>query len=130
MKKFVFLISIALSLSANAFAHQAFTLVSSEKKTIKFEELVKIEAERTIGKKDKSTITFTEKEIRLVINTGPEDDMLSYRILGVRNPTLIVPSGATLRILFVNSDEDMSHDVRFGHVVGDFTIAPDLAETA
>ena len=130
MKKFVFLISIALSLSANAFAHQAFTLVSSEKKTIKFEELVKIEAERTIGKKDKTTITFTGKEIRLVINTGPEDDMLSYRILGVRNPILVVPSGATLRILFVNTDEDMKHDVRFGHVVGDFTIAPDTAETA
>lgn len=130
MKKFVFLIAITLSIGVNAFAHEAFTLVSSEKKAIKFEDLVKIEAERTPGKKDKSTITFTEKEIRLVVNTGPEDDMLSYRILGIRNPTLIVPSGATLRILFVNTDEDMKHDVRFGHVVGDFTIAPDAAETA
>ncbi len=55
--------------------------------------------------------------------------MLSYRIQGVRSPNLVVPSGSTLRILFVNSDVDMRHDVRFSHVVGDFPIAPDISET-
>lgn len=130
MKRLLSLSVFALALSVQAFAHQAFTLVSSEKKTIKFEDLLRIEKERTIGKKEASTLTFTEKEIRMVISTGPEDDMLSYRILGMRNPTIAVPSGAVLKILFVNSDTDMRHDVRFGHVVGDFVLAPELAATA
>lgn len=62
---------------------------------------------------DKKTLTFAGKVVHLVVVTGPEDDMLSYRIAGLRNPTLSVPSGATLKILFVNSDEDMPHDMRF-----------------
>lgn len=56
--------------------------------------------------------------------------MLSYRIQGVRNPNLVVPSGATIKILFVNTDVDMRHDVRFGHFVGEFPIAPSITETA
>lgn len=130
MKKIFLLAILALSLSANAFAHQTFTLVSSEKKTIKEADLTNLEKNQTTGVKDKTNISFTEKEIRLVVTTGPEDDMLSYRIQGVRNANLVVPNGATLKILFVNSDVDMRHDVRFGRVVGDFPIAPDIAETA
>lgn len=114
----------------NVFAHEAFTLVSSEKKAIKIQDLIAAEKERTAGKKDGSNLTFTEKEIRLVIKIGPLDDMLSYRIQGVRNPNLIVPSGATLKILFVNSDEDMKHDVRFGHVMEDFELTVETIETA
>ncbi|HEX3100833.1 MAG TPA: hypothetical protein VHQ01_03520, partial [Pyrinomonadaceae bacterium] len=116
--------------SISAFAHQAFTLVSGAQRTLTFEELTKIEKERTLGTKNGSTLTFSGKEIRLVVTTGPEDDMLSYRIQGIRNPTLVVPSGATLKVLFVNLDGDMKHDVRFGHVMGDFTQAPEIAETA
>lgn len=129
MKKFILLLFIALLFSANAFAHEAFTLVSSEKKSIKLSDLIAVEKERATGKKENSNLVFTEKEIRLVVKTGPEDDMLSYRILGMRNPNLIVPSGATLKILFVNSDEDMRHDVRFGHMAKDFDIAVDINET-
>jgi hypothetical protein len=117
-------------LSANAFAHQTFTLVSSERKTVKESDLANLEKNQTTGVKNKTNLSFVEKEIRLVVTTGPEDDMLSYRIQGVRNPNLVVPNGATLRITFVNSDVDMRHDVRFGHVVGEFPIAPDIAETA
>lgn len=62
---------------------------------------------------DRKTLTLRGKSIRLVVHTGPDDDMLSYRIAGLRNPTLIVPRGATLRVLFVNDDGDMRHDVRF-----------------
>ena len=113
--------------SINAFAHEAFTLVSSEKKTIKVEDLLKVEKERTLGKIDGTTLTFNEPEIWLVITTGPEDDMLSYRIQGIRNPTIVVPPDATIKILFVNMDGDMKHDIRFAHIVGDFTIAPDPA---
>lgn len=130
VKNLLFLGLFVFILNVSAFAHEPFTLVSSEKKTINFEDLLKIEKERTIGKKDGTTLSFTEKEIRIVIRTGPEDDMLSYRILGMRNPTLVVPSGATLRILFVNSDTDMRHDVRLGHVEGEFGIAPEIAKTA
>ncbi len=129
MKKIILLLFIALFASANAFAHEAFTLVSSAKKVIKLADLIEIEKTRTLGKKENSNLTFTEKEIRLVVKTGPEDDMLSYRIQGIRNPNLIVPAGAVLKILFVNSDEDMRHDVRFGHVAKDFEIAVDITET-
>lgn len=130
MKKIFLLAIFALLSSANVFAHQTFTLVSSEKKTVKESNLASLEKNQTTGKKDKTNLSFVEQEIRLVVTTGPEDDMLSYRIQGVRNPNLVVPNGATLRILFVNSDVDMRHDVRFGHVVGEFPIAPDIAETA
>lgn len=129
MKKFILLLFCAAFLSINGFAHQSFTLISSTKKTIKLDDLIAAEKERTLGKKDGTNLTFTEQEIRLVIKTGPADDMLSYRILGIRNPSLIVPSGATLKILFVNSDEDMTHDVRFGHIEGDWADAPEIAET-
>ena len=126
MKRILLLAFFALILSANAFAHQAFTLVSSEKKTVEESELAGLEKTRTVGKTDKTNLTFTEKEIRLIALTGPEDDMLSYRIQGIRNPNLVVPAGATLRILFVNVDVDMRHDILFGHVVGDFPIAPPI----
>ncbi|MFN0280119.1 MAG: hypothetical protein ACKVRN_16200 [Pyrinomonadaceae bacterium] len=130
MKQLLFLIVLALALSVQAFAHQAFTLVSSEKKTVKQADLATLEKGQTMGKKDKTTLTFTEKEIRLVMITGPEDDMLSYRIQGIRNATLVVPSGAKLKILFVNVDVDMKHDMRFGHVSGEFKASPPITETA
>ncbi|MDQ2798466.1 MAG: hypothetical protein M3Y13_02350 [Armatimonadota bacterium] len=63
---------------------------------------------------DRKTITFHQKAIRLVAVTGPEKDMLSYRVDGLRNPTLIVPRNATLKMLFINADGDMFHNIRFG----------------
>ena len=129
MKKFIKLLFCIFLFGANAFAHEAFTLVSSEKKVIKLADLIELEKARTLGVKDNQNLTFTGDEIRLIVKTGPEDDILSYRIQGVRNPNLIVPDGATLRILFVNSDEDMTHDIRFGHVIADFAIAPNTSET-
>lgn len=59
MKRFIFLTILALALSVQAFAHQAFTLVSSEKKTIKQTDLAAFEKGQTMGKKDKTTLTFT-----------------------------------------------------------------------
>ncbi|HUR96443.1 MAG TPA: hypothetical protein VMZ26_00115 [Pyrinomonadaceae bacterium] len=130
MRKLALLIFLAAATTANALAHTAFTLVSSEKKTIKETELAAIEKARTTGKIAGSNLSFSEKEIRIVVLTGPEEDMLSYRVQGIRNPNLVVPAGATLRILFINVDSDMRHDVRFGHVTGEFPIAPDITETA
>ncbi|HEX6124393.1 MAG TPA: sulfocyanin-like copper-binding protein [Pyrinomonadaceae bacterium] len=130
MKKILLLMMIAAASTVSAFAHTAFTLVSSERKTIKQADLATLEKTRSMGKVDGSNLTFGEREIRLVVTTGPEDDMLSYRIQGVRNPNLVVPAGATIRILFVNSDVDMRHDIRFGHVVGEFPLVPEITDTA
>jgi hypothetical protein len=130
MKKAFYLFLFIGILAVTAFAHQPFTLVSSQKRTIKGSDLAQIVKSQTAGKIDGTNLTFVENEIRLVVVTGPEDDMLSYRIQGIRNPNLVLPAGATLEILFVNADADMRHDIRFGHVMGEFPVAPDIAETA
>ena len=62
---------------------------------------------------DRKTLTFRQKTVRLVARSGPASDMLSYRIAGLRNPTLIVSAGATLKTLFINTDDDMTHNLRF-----------------
>ena len=61
---------------------------------------------------DKKTLTFHGKLVRLVVRSGPANDMLSYRIDGLRNPTLVVPVGTTLKTLFINTDDDMTHNLR------------------
>ena len=130
MKKLFLLAIFTVLPGVHAFAHESFRLVSSERKTVKQVDLAALEKNQTAGAKDKTNLTLSGREIRLVAVTGPEDDMLSYRIQGVRNPNLIVPSGATLRILFVNVDTDMRHDIRFGHVEGELPIAPEINGTA
>lgn len=130
MKTLILTLIFITLLGANVFAHQAFTQMSSESKSFKADEIAKIEKEQTLGKVEKTTLTFAEKNIRLVATTGPEDDMLSYRIQGIRNPSLVIPSGSTITILFINTDSDMKHDIRFGHIADSFTIAPDTALTA
>ncbi len=92
-----------------------FTLVTGVRGTFTPRRLASAQATETRGQvsPDGKTLTFLERSIRLVAVTGPEDDMLSYRIAGKRNPALIVPRGATIRMLFVNTDDDMKHDIRF-----------------
>ncbi len=80
--------------------------------------------------KDKNTLTFSQNDIQLVVRTGPDDDMLSYRIQGLRNPTIVVPVMTTIKVLFVNTDEDMSHDFRLGIAKVPFTAHPDVSKTA
>ncbi|MEQ1764513.1 MAG: hypothetical protein ABL984_15390 [Pyrinomonadaceae bacterium] len=130
MKRLLLLSFVALAASVSAFAHEPFTLVSSEKKTLKAADIAAMEKEQTLGTKTGTQLAFTQSEVRLVIVTGPEDDMLSYRIQGMRNPTLVVPAGVTMRILFVNVDHDMRHDVRFAHLKPPFDVAPIITETA
>lgn len=130
MKTIAMLAFLALCLGANAYAHTAFTLVSSEKKQVGPADLAAHQKAQTLGKKEGSTLSFTQAEVRLVVTTGPDDDMLSYRIQGLRNPTLVIPAGATLRLLFINVDADMRHDMRFGHVTAPFGVAVEIEETA
>jgi hypothetical protein len=130
MKKVVYLFVFVGILSVSTFAHAPFTLVSGQKRTVNESDLTQLTKVQTTAKIDGTNLTFVENEIRLVVVTGPEDDMLSYRIQDVRNPNLVVPAGATLKILFVNIDADMRHDIRFGHVMDEFPVAPDVTETA
>ncbi len=101
-----------------AAAAASFTLLRSAPKTLTPAALAAAEKMQTPGRvsPDGKTLTFTQKTIRLVVVTGPENDMLSYRVNSLRNPTLAVPKGAALTLLFVNTDDDMVHDIRFGPV--------------
>lgn len=92
-----------------------FTVIGGVPKTLTPAMLAAVGKTETPGQTSpgKKTLTFRRKTVRLVIRSGPASDMLSYRIDGLRNPTLVVPAGATLRALFVNTDDDMTHNLRF-----------------
>ena len=60
----------------------------------------------------KTALMFSQKQVWIMVKSGPSNDMLSYRIDGIRNPKLLVRPGAILHILFVNADDDMKHDLR------------------
>ncbi|HEV7643332.1 MAG TPA: hypothetical protein VGO50_05250 [Pyrinomonadaceae bacterium] len=130
MKRIILFLGLCAALGVSVFAHQPFSLVSSEKKTLKYSDLTKFKSQQTQGIKEGSNLTFSLTKIRLVMTTGPADDMLSYRLQGMRNPTLVVPAGATLKILIVNTDLDMKHDLRFGDLKAPFEITPEVSATA
>ena len=62
---------------------------------------------------ESNTLAFRQSNVRLVVRTGPDKDMLSYRIAGLRNPTLVLPRGAILQVFYENTDSDMAHNLRF-----------------
>ena len=109
----------------------SFQLVQKTARQMSADDLKKAETTITKGElsSDKGRLTFAQKEINLVARSGPEDDMLSFRIQGARNPTLAIPSGATLKILFVNTDDDMTHDFLVGAAKAPFPEHPDTAQT-
>jgi len=102
--------------SAAAVSASPFTANTGVPKVVTSSGLTAAEETSTPSQKSpgKNTLTFQGKSIRLVATTGPENDMLSYRIGGRRNPTLVVSRGATIKLLFVNTDDDMAHNIRFG----------------
>ena len=59
---------------------------------------------------NRKEIYFNDKVVRLVVYSGPANDMLSFRIADLRNPTISIPAGSTLHVLFVNTDDDMFHN--------------------
>jgi rusticyanin len=109
----------------------AFVVTGATTKTLTDAQLAAASKSATVGamSADKKTLTLRGKTVRLVVTTGPEDDMLSYRIGGVRNPTITVAPGTLLRILFVNTDEDMTHDLRFTGRHAPFDAQVDRAAT-
>jgi rusticyanin len=125
--------------SPHSATHPGFSVIRSAPKAVANGALAAAEKSATRGKvsPDKKTLTFTQKAVRLVIRTGPHNDMLSYRIQGLRNPTLALPPGATVWALYVNTDDDMKHNLRFtadkppfpsrlngAHSVGTHDLAP------
>lgn len=111
MKAILFLITF-ITLSGAAFAHEPFSLISKEKRTVKETEIADLSKTATVGTVAGSVLTFTEKDISLVVTV----DARKYRIQGVTNPTLAIPAAATLRVLFINTDKAMRHDIYFGHI--------------
>ncbi len=109
----------------------AFRLVKKTDRKLSEGDLKKAETTITKGKlsADASTLTFDQKDINLVATTGPEDDMMSFRIQGIRNPTLLIPSGAALKILFVSTDGDMVHDFLLGELQRPIANHPPTANT-
>lgn len=107
---------LASALAAQAAPPSGMALLSAAPKTVTAAAVSAADKTITPGavSADKKTLTFHQKAIRLVAVTGPDSDMLSYRIDGLRNPTLVIPKGATLKMLFVNTDDDMFHNIRFG----------------
>ncbi len=107
--------ALAAATAAQAAPLHGFTLIRATPKTLS-------QAQVTAGMKtvtgtvspDRKMIAFTDKTARLLAVTGPDNDMLSYRMDGLRNPTIVVPKGATLDVLFINTDDDMFHNIRFG----------------
>jgi len=110
------LLGVALAGIASAAASGPFRLASAVPQTLTPAALAAAQKTQTQGhvSADKHALIFTQKAVRLVAVTGPDQDMLSYRIGGLRNPTLVVPRAATITLLFVNTDDDMFHNVRFG----------------
>ena len=129
MQRSIATVFIGLACAVSAMAHQAFTLVSSEKLNVTEAQLAEIQRNATQGTKNGTNLTFSTSEIKLVVITGPEDDMLSYRIQGMRNPTIVTPPDASLAVWFVNLDGDMPHDLIFAHYPTDFAVAPDTRNT-
>jgi len=74
----------------------------------------------------KNGLSFSSMRISLFVKTGPENDMLSYRIDGKRNPTLILKPNSILKITFLNEDDDMFHDICFSKVGPPFAMVPHI----
>jgi rusticyanin len=55
------------------------------------------------------TITFTSKNVSLVVLASPSMPAESFQIAGLTNPAITVPAGAHVRIVLVNADADMAH---------------------
>jgi rusticyanin len=108
------ILAIAISAAATSSA-DGFTVSGAKKMTVTASKLASAKKKATVGSigLDKKSLTFNGSSIQLVVETGPKTDMMSYRVQGLRNPSLMVKAGATLHILFVNTDDDMFHSLRF-----------------
>jgi rusticyanin len=124
MTKIIYLFFLLTVLYALSFAHLTyarqtpFAVMESHRRTIPKDTLEALEAAqpKAMVSTSGNALIFPDSIAYLIVRTGPENDMLSYRIQGLRNPTLVAHAGASIHILFVNVDDDMPHDFRVGDV--------------
>lgn len=64
----------------------------------------------TVDKKN-NTITFSGKDITIVMLGGPETADGKFVVGGLINPTIQVPKDATISLEMINEDEEMLHGV-------------------
>ena len=57
-----------------------------------------------------NALVFRSRQVAVTVLGGPAGRMLSFRIAGLTNPTLVVPTGARVTVTFVNVDDDMDHN--------------------
>jgi hypothetical protein len=132
MLKYIIIVFFFFALSVRGAAQRVpFQLIDSTLKTLSESDVTKLDSQSDKGIVLDSgrSLYFSQTNITIVVRTGPSDDMLSYRIQGLRNPTLGVRPGATLHILFVNMDDDMHHDIRLGGIVRKFPTSPSTTGT-
>jgi rusticyanin len=55
------------------------------------------------------TIRFNAGQVRLVVLASPPGADMKFRIAGIDDPTIIVPSGAQITLEFINGDNDEAH---------------------
>jgi uncharacterized cupredoxin-like copper-binding protein len=55
------------------------------------------------------TITFTTAAVRLTVLASPVTSDMKFRIAGMTDPTITVPSGAKVTIEVINADNDTAH---------------------
>ncbi|MBS1701389.1 MAG: hypothetical protein JST12_07000 [Armatimonadetes bacterium] len=123
MRAFTLLPTLAIAISVAASSASAdFTVSGAKKITVSASSLASAKKKATAGSisSDKKSITFSGSSAQLVVETGPKNDMMSYRIQGLRNPNLVVKADAILHIVFVNTDDDMLHSLRFTSKIAPF----------
>lgn len=77
----------------------------------------------TVDKKN-NTITFSGKDITIVMFGGPETADGKFVIGGLINPTIQVPKSATISLEMVNEDEGMPHGVEITNAAPPYAYMP------
>ncbi|MDA8344440.1 MAG: plastocyanin/azurin family copper-binding protein [Thermaerobacter sp.] len=73
----------------------------------------------------RNRIVFQGRDVQLDVGgspTGQKDE--TYRIAGLVNPTIVVPTGADVHVAFVNADTDMPHNFVLTPAGPPFTYVP------
>ena len=106
-----------------------FGISTQQTKTLSEEDVSALVAKNKNTIVSDHAIIIEQNDGEIVATTGPAEDMLSYRIQGIRNPVIAMKPGTQLHILFVNSDDDMHHDFRIGVSPSSWSSSPDITAT-
>ncbi len=96
--------------------HAACAVSGIQRRVIRKTELSSLEAAQSKPMTSGNAIVLAHPTNSILVTTGTGDDNESYRIDGIRNPTIVIHAGASVKILFVNIDGDLPHDLRVGDV--------------